>query len=217
MYRTWTFSFKWPKGKCYPPIYTLMFLSSHFLGWMNQLKVEVISEGIFNLFLSSTHQIKKTVLKLFNEKEKSMDSILVQFYKDGSKLNIPFKITPPLINPIVIHMHFDDFLQKKNTQATSHHQNNHGRFNKHYLSFFRDSPCVSIQDLRENLFRDKFENSKTQSGSSKSMMGSSDSVRQISQWLVCIIKNFVCQTLHRRVVTFYPITKNWPNMKKSYK
>ena len=113
MYRTWTFSFKWPKGKCYPPIYTLMFLSSHFLGWMNQLKVEVISEGIFNLFLSSTHQIKKTVLKLFNEKEKSMDSILVQFYKDGSKLNIPFKITPPLINPIVIHMHFDDFLQKK--------------------------------------------------------------------------------------------------------
>ena len=89
-------------------------------------------------------------------------------------------------------------------------QNNHDHFNKQYLSFFRDSPCVSIQDLRENLFREKFENSKTQtqSGSSKSMMGSSDSVRQISQWLVCIIKNFVCQTLHRCVVTFYPITKN---------
>ena len=95
-------------------------------------------------------------------------------------------------------------------------QNNHGRFNKQYLSFFRDSPCVSIQDLRENLFRGNFENSKTQtqSGSSKSMMGSSDSVRTISQWLVCIIKNFVCQTFHRRVVTFYPITKNWPNKKK---
>ena len=57
--------------------------------------------------------------------------------------------------------------------------------------FLRDSPCVSIQDLRENLFRDKFENFKTQtqSGSSKSMMGSSDSVRQVSQWLVCIVKN----------------------------
>ena len=209
-----------------------MFISSYFLGWMNQLKVGVISEGIFNLFLSSTNQIKTLYINFSTKrKKKSMNSILVQFCEEGSKLNIPFKITPPLINPIVKYSYaFWRFCFEKPTQATITpipNQNNHGRFNKQYLSFFRDSPCVSIQDLRENLFRDKFENSKsqiqtqTQSGSSprssKSIMGSSDSVRQVSQWLVCIIKNFVCQTLHRRVMTFYPITKNWPNKKKSYK
>ena len=118
-----------------------MFISSYFLGWMN-------------LFLSSTNQIKTLYMNFSMKRKKSMNSILVQFCEEGSKLNIPFKITPPLINPIVKYSYgFWRFCFEKSTQATITpipNQNNHGRFNKQYLSFlgihlvFQYKICVKI-------------------------------------------------------------------------
>ena len=94
--------------KCYPPIYNLISTYVNlnvyqflFLGLNESIKGRGNLRRYFQFVLVLNKPNQNTVLELFNEKKKSMNSILVQFCEEGSKLNIPFKITPPLINPIV--------------------------------------------------------------------------------------------------------------------
>ena len=68
-----------------------MFISSYLLGWMNQLKVRVISEGIFNLFLSSTNQIKILYMNFSTKRKNRRGQILLLSNNSADSLIIFLK------------------------------------------------------------------------------------------------------------------------------